>query len=154
MTREELVRRGHERVPGSGAESVTVPGALAGLGGAPGALRYTLSLAEALEPTIRARRGGLPGDPDHRRAVGGAVEKLKADPGPTATYLMDGGPERPRAGEWYRNPDLARTLREVAREGPAPLRRRARPPGRRRRPRELGGFLTPDDMRDGVPWSG
>ncbi|MCH7717374.1 MAG: gamma-glutamyltransferase, partial [Gemmatimonadetes bacterium] len=30
MTREELLRRGHDRVPSSGAEAITVPGALSG----------------------------------------------------------------------------------------------------------------------------
>ena len=30
MTREELLRRGYDQVPGEGAESITVPGALAG----------------------------------------------------------------------------------------------------------------------------
>jgi gamma-glutamyltranspeptidase / glutathione hydrolase len=149
MTREELVRRGHDGVPGSGAESVTVPGALAGWA----ALleRYgTLSLAEALEPTIRAAEEGFPVTPIIAAQWAAQTEKLRRDPGAAATYLLDGGTRAPRAGEWYRNPDLARTLRQVAAEGPDALYGGAL--GRRVADgvRELGGFLTPDDMRDGV----
>ena len=59
MTRAELVGRGHEQMPRSGAETITVPGALAGwqtlldnYG--------TISLADALQPAIRMAEHGFP----------------------------------------------------------------------------------------------
>src|SRR6266566_7742099 len=51
MTREELLRRGHERMPLRGIETVTVPGALAGWDEL--LKKYgTISLAQAIAPAI------------------------------------------------------------------------------------------------------
>ena len=69
--------------------------------------------------------------------------------GAAATFLINGHP--PIAGEWFRNPDYARTLREIARDGPATLY--GGPLGERilRRVQELGGFLTLEDLRADQP---
>lgn len=144
MTREALVARGREEIPGTGAESVTVPGSLAGWA----ALleRYgTLTLAEALEPGIRLAEEGFPVSPIVAEDWAGQVEKLSRDEGARATYLAEG--ERPpRAGEWHRNPDLAASLRAVADGGigvfyGGPLGARI-VEGLQR----LGGFLTLEDL--------
>ena len=58
----------------------------------------------------------------------------------------------PAAGEWFRNPDYARTLREIAAGGTeGVLRRRARPAHRASDVQELGGFLTLDDLKANKP---
>ena len=145
MTREILVERGYSRVPGDSAEAITVPGALAGWA----ALlerHGTISLAEALAPAIRLAEEGFPVSPIIAGQWAVEVEKLRQDEGARATYLMDGR-RAPRAGEWFRNPDFARTLRLVAEEGPGAFyggKLGQRIVGR---VRELGGFLTLDDLK-------
>jgi gamma-glutamyltranspeptidase/glutathione hydrolase len=144
MTREELLKRGRDRMPLFGPEPVTVPGALSGWA----ALleRYgTLSLAQALEPAIRLAEEGFPVSPIIAGQWAEAVERLARDDGARATYLIDGR-RAPQAGEWFRNPDLAASFRLIAAGGPQVLY--GGPLGRRivERLKELGGFLTLEDL--------
>jgi gamma-glutamyltranspeptidase/glutathione hydrolase len=145
MTREALLARGRTDVPVDGAEPITVPGALSGWA----ALleRYgTISLARALQPAIRLAEEGFPVSPIIAAQWAEEVERLKQDPGARATFLVE-GERAPRAGEWFRNPDLARSLRTLAAHGPAELY--GGPLGRRivERVRQLGGFLTLEDLK-------
>ncbi len=149
MTAEALRERGHERVPGSGAEVVTVPGAVSGWS----ALieRFgKLTLGDALQPAIRIAQGGFPVTPVIARQWAGASEKLARDPGARETYLVD-GERAPRAGEWFTNPGLARSFAMIADEGPGVLYG-----GRLGRElvdglAELGGFVTLDDLASHEP---
>jgi gamma-glutamyltranspeptidase/glutathione hydrolase len=110
-----LVAAGETRAPGSGARAVTVPGALAGWNAL--VTKYgTRPLGALLEPAIRLADQGFPVSPIIAQDWAGQVDKLKADPGARATYLID-GERAPRAGEWFRNPDQARTFRRIAAEG-------------------------------------
>ena len=151
MTRAELVRRGHTSVPLYGPEPITVPGAVSGWA----ALleKYgTITLAQALAPAIRLAEEGFPVSPIIAGQWAGAVERLARDSGARATYLVDGA-RAPRAGEWFRNPDLAASLRMVAAGGPGVLY--GGELGRKivDRVRALGGFLTLEDMaRQRVEW--
>mgnify|MGYP000145873686 CR=1 FL=1 len=145
MTREELVRRGREAVPSRGAESVSVPGALSGWA----ALleRYgTLSLAEALAPAIRIAEAGFPVTPIIAEDWAQQVNVLQRDPGAAATFLLLGGGRSPAAGEWFRNPDLARSFRQIAAQGPGAFYGGSL--GKRVVDglRQLGGFLTIEDL--------
>jgi gamma-glutamyltranspeptidase/glutathione hydrolase len=74
---------------------------------------------------------------------------LARDEGARATFLVNG--HAPKAGDWFRNPDLARTLRQVAAEGPNALY--GGPLGRRivDHVKTLGGFLTLDDLKANRP---
>ena len=100
MSVEALRARGHDRVPGSGPEAVTVPGAVSGWNAL--VTRYgNLTLAEVLQPAIRIAREGFPVTPVIARQWAGATEKLARDEGARATYLVD-GERAPRAGEWQR----------------------------------------------------
>ncbi len=145
MTREELVRRGRDRVPNAGAEAVTVPGALSGWAAL--LQRFgTLSLAQALEPAIRTADEGFPVTPIIAREWADETTRLTRDDGARATFLVD-GTRAPRAGEWFRNPGMAATFRTVAQEGP-----RALYGGELGRHivdhlRDVGGFLTIEDLR-------
>lgn len=140
-----LLAAGETRAPATGPRAVTVPGALAGWDAL---LRRfgTRPLGAVLAPAIRLAEEGFPVTPIIARDWAGEVDKLRADPGARATYLVDGG-RAPRAGEWFRNPDQARTLRRIAeggigvfyggdlgRELAAGLER-------------LGGYVTLDDLR-------
>ncbi|MCG8468654.1 MAG: gamma-glutamyltransferase [Gemmatimonadetes bacterium] len=144
MTPERIRADGFDRVPGSGPGAVTVPGAIAGWG----ALNETYGskpLAELLQPAIALAEEGFPVTPIIASDWAGQVEKLAADPGSAATYLVDGG-RAPVAGEWFRNPDFAASLRAIAEGGPAAMYGGAL--GRKvvAGLTDLGGYLTIDDM--------
>lgn len=146
MTRDALLEAGHESIPGRGALAITVPGALRGWADLLEA-HGTLTLAEALEPAIRLADEGFPVSPVIARDWGNQVGVLQRDEGARATYLID-GERAPEAGEWFRNPDYAVTLRRIADEGPDVLY--GGELGRRvvEGVRALGGFLTLDDLRE------
>ena len=143
MTRETLAARGRTRLS-QGIEAVTVPGALSGWV----ALleRFgTLSLAQALAPAIRLAGDGFPVSPIIASEWADEVKLLARDPGATATFLLD-GTRAPKAGEWFRNPDLAKSLREIADKGAGHLY--GGDLGRRiaQHVQAKEGFLTPDDL--------
>jgi gamma-glutamyltranspeptidase/glutathione hydrolase len=151
MTRAELVKRGRDRVPLFGPEPITVPGALSGWA----ALleKYgTISLAEALAPAIRLAEEGFPVTPIIAGQWAEETERLQRDPGARTTLLVEGS-RAPRPGEWFRNPDLARTFRRIAREGAGVLYGGGLGREIAAAVRALGGFLTPEDFaRQKVEW--
>ncbi len=145
MTREALLARGRTEVPIDGAEAITVPGALSGWAAL--LQRYgTLTLAEALAPAIRLAEEGFPVSPIIARQWAAEVARLQKDDGARATFLIE-GTRAPHEGEWFRNPDLARSFRAIAQHGPGELY--GGPLGRRivDRVQSLGGFLTLADLR-------
>jgi gamma-glutamyltranspeptidase/glutathione hydrolase len=149
MTRDELLGRGRERMPSSGAEAITVPGALSGWA----ALleEYgTISLAQALAPAIRIADEGFPVTPIIAGQWAAATDKLVRDDGARATYLVDGG-RSPHAGEWFRNPDIAATFSLIAEQGPGVLY--GGELGRKVAGgvQALGGFLTLADLANHEP---
>lgn len=144
MTPERILADGFEDVPYQAPGAVTVPGAVAGW--ATLLEEYgTLTLAEALRPAMELAEGGFPVTPIIAGQWRAQVDLLKRDPGARATFLIDG--ERgPEAGEWFRNPDLAATLRLIAREGPGVMY--GGELGRRIVDglEAIGGYLTLEDM--------
>lgn len=120
MTPEQIRADGFDRVPYQGPGSVTVPGAIAGWA----ALleRYgTMPLGEVLQPAIGLAEDGFPVSPIIAGQWQAQLDLLQEDPGATATYLVDEGTRAPRAGEWFRNPDLAASLRAIAAQGPGAM---------------------------------
>src|SRR5947208_52284 len=115
MTRDALLAKGHATMPQESVEDVTVPGALSGWDAL---LRRfgTVTLAQALAPAIGYAEGGFPVTPIITAEWGAEVAKLRKDEGARASYLVEGS-RAPRPGEWFRNPDLARTLRLIAEQG-------------------------------------
>ena len=152
MVRDTFIARGRKEVVGRSAESITVPGALAGWQAL--LSRYgTIPLARALQPAIRYADEGYPVTPVISKDWEGAARVLERDEGARATFLVADGASRraPRAGDWFRNPDYARTLRTIASGGPRVFYEG--PLGERivSRVRALGGFLTMDDLRKNQP---
>src|SRR5881296_2795564 len=149
MTRDALLARGHRTMPGESVEDVTVPGALSGWDAL---LRRfgTITFAQALAPAIGYAEYGFPVTPIIAQDWASEAARLSRDDGARATFLVD-GTRAPRAGEWFRNPDLARTFRLIAVQGPAVLY--GGELGRRiaERVQALGGYLTSDDLRDHRP---
>ncbi|MEP6692125.1 MAG: gamma-glutamyltransferase family protein [Gemmatimonadaceae bacterium] len=146
MTAGELHRRGHTRMPARGAETITVPGALAGWDAL---LKRsgTFTLAQALEPAIRLAEEGFPVSPIIQQDWAAQAALLAKDDGARSTFLVD-GQRAPRTGEWFRNPDYARTLKLIATDGPGVLYGGALGLQLVARVHELGGFLTIDDLRN------
>ena len=148
MTREELLKRGRTTRPQRGAETVTVPGALAGWQTLLDRFG-TMKLAQVLEPAIEYAEDGFPVTPVISRDWGNA-NTLTRDPGMKATFLLDSS-RVPKAGDWFRNPTYAATLREIAKNGPDYLYKG--PLGEKIVSflHEKGGFLTMDDLRQNAP---
>ena len=111
----DLVRaRGLTAMPDDGGLPVTVPGACAGW--ADLVARFgKLPLARALEPAIRLAEDGFEVGPWTAWPWDRGTQRLLAMPTKGAGLLVDG--RAPRAHERFRNPALARTLREVAAGG-------------------------------------
>src|SRR5438094_8303841 len=149
MTRDALLARGHRTMPGESVEDVTVPGALSGWDAL---LRRfgTITLAQALAPAIGYAEHGFPVTPIIAQDWASEAARLARDDGARATFLVD-GTRAPRAGEWFRNPDLARTFRLIAVQGPAVLY--GGELGQRivTRVQQLGGYLTLDDLHAHQP---
>jgi gamma-glutamyltranspeptidase/glutathione hydrolase len=144
MTQQAFAGRGLDSVPLFGAEPITVPGALSGWA----ALldRYgTISLSEALAPAIRLAQNGFPVSPIIAEQWAAEVDRLRQDEGARATFLID-GTRAPRAGEWFRNPDLAASYRLVADSGPAVLYGGSLGKKIVERVQALGGYITLDDL--------
>ena len=128
----------------SGAKSITIPGALSGWA----ALleNYgTITLAEALRPAVVLAEEGFPVSKTTAKEWALFADDLKAHPGARDTYLID-GERAPRVGEWFSNPDLARTMQAIADEGPGLLYGGALGQSIAEHVQELGGFLTNEDF--------
>jgi gamma-glutamyltranspeptidase/glutathione hydrolase len=143
MTRETLASRGRTGIS-QGPESITVPGALSGWA----ALleRFgTIGLAQALAPAIRIAEEGFPVTPIIASDWAKDVDLLQRNPAAAAMLLVD-GVRAPKVGEWFRNPDLSRTLSEVAEKGPKHLYGGALGQRIATHVQNLGGFLTAADF--------
>jgi gamma-glutamyltranspeptidase/glutathione hydrolase len=105
---------GHERVPAKGGLAVTVPGAVRAWEDV--LTRYgRLGLDRVLAPAIAYAEEGFPVSVALSRAVAANRETMAAQPAAARAYLPDGEPLR--AGRPARFPDVARTLKALARDG-------------------------------------
>ena len=148
MTRETLIARGFRPGTQQGAMSVTVPGALAGWD----RLLRTYgkrSLADALAPAIRYARDGFPVSPIIAGQWAAQTELLRRDSAAAATFLPGG--RAPAEGETFRNPDYARTLETIARDGIGTFYGGAIGRTLVARLHAMGGFLTLDDLAKNEP---
>jgi gamma-glutamyltranspeptidase/glutathione hydrolase len=140
MTRDALGGSVREQ----GAKSITVPGALSGW--ATLLEEYgTITLAEALRPAMVLAEEGFPVSQTTANEWALFVGDLEEDPGARKVYLID-GERAPRAGEWFSNPDLAKTMQAIADAGPDLLYGGALGQQIAEHVQELGGFLTTEDF--------
>jgi gamma-glutamyltranspeptidase/glutathione hydrolase len=148
MTRETLQSRGFRPGSQQGIMSVTVPGALAGWD----KLLRTYgkrTLAQALQPAIGYARDGFPVSPIIAAQWANETKFLQRDSAAAATFLPDG--HAPKAGEWFRNSDLARTLQEISEKGIGTFYGGALGQRIVARISALGGFITLDDLKKNAP---
>ncbi len=112
QTIEWMKAKGVEKIDPIGVHTVTVPGAVGGWV----ALRDRFgrkSLKELLAPAIHYAEQGFPLSVVSARSL--PQKKFFDQPGFKATYLAAG--EKPEAGDIFRNPALAKTMRLVAEQG-------------------------------------
>jgi gamma-glutamyltranspeptidase / glutathione hydrolase len=148
LTPALLASRGIASMPQAGIHSVTVPGAVAGWD----ALRTRLGrlpLATLLAPAIRYADEGFPVSDVIAAHWAALAEKVAAEPNAAATYLPNG--RAPGAGELFRNPDLASTLRAIAGGGIAAFYDGRIADAIVATSREHGGTLDRDDLREFQP---
>ena len=148
MTRETLQTRGFRVGSQQGVMSVTVPGALAGWD----MLVRThgrRTLAQLLQPAIAYARNGFPVSPIIAAQWANETAFLQRDSSAAATFLPNG--HAPKAGEWFRNADYARTLQTIADSGIKTFYGGSL--GRRMVARiaALNGFVTLDDLKKNAP---
>src|SRR5260370_21083884 len=137
-----------------GPRSVAVPGSVAGLTLA--LERWgTMELADILQPAIRLAEEGVV--PDWYVALETAVfcQELTAFPATARNYLRDGHYiyRTPMVGEGeiFRQPDLARSLRLLARDGAAAFYRGEIAQAIHEEMWVKGGMLTKDDLARYAP---
>lgn len=136
---------GQEGFDPQGPHAVTVPGTVAGwVDTVQRCGRMTM--AEVLAPAISLAEDGFPVTPIISRAWQKQEELLRTT-GPAGSDLLVGG-RAPRAGEVWRNPAIARVMREVA-EGGAAAFYRGRPAEEIvQAVRMNGGCMTAADLAD------
>lgn len=134
---------GFEAIPAESPHAVTIPGAVAAwckLNEDHG----VLPLGDVLAPAIRLAEDGMCVTPrvawDWARQTG----KLSRDPDTRTKFLPDGKP--PGAGEKFRNPALAATLRNIARHGAAAFYEGEIADALTRKLHGIGGLHTRDDF--------
>ncbi|MGE0812361.1 MAG: gamma-glutamyltransferase [Vicinamibacterales bacterium] len=115
LTPAFLKAKGITEMPQRGIYSVTVPGVVAGWD-AMRAKFGTKPFTELLAPAIYYAETGFPVMEVVARGWAGSVKMHAAHPNSRKTYLVD-GTRAPRAGEVFKNPDLARSLRRIADHG-------------------------------------
>ena len=107
-------KSGFKGMPQRGIHSVTVPGAVHGWA----TLLHshgTKKLPEVLQAAIRHAEEGFPVAELTAEQWKESEARLKADEGGAINYLIGG--RAPKAGELFRNPRMAATLKRIAAEG-------------------------------------
>jgi gamma-glutamyltranspeptidase/glutathione hydrolase len=114
LTLDYFVKRKMKRMPSTGMESITIPGAFDGW--VTLLEKYgTMRLADLLTPAIDYAENGFPVMEKCAEDWAAEVNKLRRTPAAAANYLVDD--RAPRAGEVFRQPNLARTFRVLAKGG-------------------------------------
>jgi gamma-glutamyltranspeptidase/glutathione hydrolase len=144
MSIESLKAKGVvDEIPDAGIDSVTVPGAVAGWD----ALRQRfgkLAMAEDVAPAAALAEKGIAvpeTDAENWRSFG---LPFAGSPGFARVFLPDG--KAPVAGEIFRNPELAITLRRIGEHGRDGFYKGPTAEAMLKLSREQHGFLEADDL--------
>ena len=114
LSLDYFAKKGITTIPFEGMESVTVPGAFDGW--VTLLEKYgTMKLADVLEPAIEYAENGFPVMEKTAEVWERESAKLRRVPTASSTYLINGN--APRAGDIFRQKNLARTFRTLARGG-------------------------------------
>src|SRR5262245_5240217 len=114
LTADYLTGKGMKAMPQRGIDSVTVPGTVDGWDKM--LKRFgTKNFAELLAPAISYADGGFAVGEITSAMWHDSEKTLSADAATAKTYLPNG--RAPRVGEYFKNPDLAWTYRQIAAQG-------------------------------------
>ena len=114
LSLDYFAKKNIKQMPQFGMESITVPGAFDGWV-ALNEKYGTMKLADLLAPAIAYAENGFPVMEKTAEDWEAEVGKLKQNAAASANYLVNG--RAPRAGEIFRQPNLARTFRTLATGG-------------------------------------
>ena len=150
LTPEYLRERGFDDMPYRGIHSVTVPGTVGGWA----ALRERfgrMTFDQILAPAIHYAEEGFPVAEITAGLWRRSERWLGERPEAARTFLIDG--EAPEAGQLFRNPNLARTLRRIAERGRDGFYTGETAEAIIAASRELDGAMTMDDLASfGPEW--
>jgi gamma-glutamyltranspeptidase/glutathione hydrolase len=149
LTVDFLAAKGIKEMPQRGIYSVTVPGVVAGWD----AMRSrfgTKPLSELLAPAIYYAENGFPVSEKIAAGWANSVKMHSAHPNSRKTYLID-GERAPKAGEIFKNPDLAGSLRLIAEKGRDGYYRGKTADAILAISREQGGTFTASDLTEFQP---
>lgn len=126
-----------------GYRAVAVPGTVAGL---ELALKThgTMKLAEVMAPAIRLAAKGFPVSEKLVRELAEHRTNLERFPASRRIFLRNGNPYKP--GELFRQPELAATLKRIARKGAAGFYRGKTARSLAREMARSGGLITVEDL--------
>src|SRR6185295_9170024 len=108
-----------------------------------------LPLSDLLAAAIFYAEDGFPVSDVIADAWEGSTRKLAADPNAAQTFLING--RAPRAGELFKNPMLAATMRLIAEKGPAGFYEGRTADAILAVEREKGGTMTAADLKEYQP---
>lgn len=132
----------------AGYRAVAVPGTIAGL-----ALALekfgTLPLADVMAPAIRLAENGFPVSP--RLAARLEEQRLKLERFPISKRIFLKGGAGYKAGEMFRQPELAATLRRIAEKGPQEFYRYETAGRLAAEMAQHDGLITRDDLANYAP---
>ena len=145
LTPELLKQKGFDHMPGQGIFSVTVPGCVRGWE----ALHKKfgkLPWADLFRPAIYYAGNGFPVTEVVETYWRSEKADLEKDLNGRRVFLVNG--ETPKVGEVFRNPEYARALELIAREGPDGFYRGAIAKAILKTSMRLGGVMTAADLGD------
>jgi gamma-glutamyltranspeptidase / glutathione hydrolase len=149
LTVEFLAAKGITKMPQKGIHSVTVPGVVAGWDAARSRFG-TKPFSELLAPAIYYAENGFPLSETIAAGWARSVKMHSEHPNSTKTYLVD-GTRAPKAGEIFRNPDLAGSLRLIADKGRDGYYKGKTAEAILTISREQGGTMTAADLAEFQP---
>jgi gamma-glutamyltranspeptidase / glutathione hydrolase len=149
LTVEFLAAKGITKMPQKGIHSVTVPGVVAGWDAARSRFG-TKPFSELLAPAIYYAENGFPLSETIAAGWARSVKMHSEHPNSQKTYLID-GTRAPKAGEVFRNPDLAGSLRLIAEKGRDGYYKGKTAEAILTISREQGGAMTAADLAEFQP---
>jgi gamma-glutamyltranspeptidase/glutathione hydrolase len=149
LTVDFLAAKGITKMPQKGIHSVTVPGVVAGWDAARSRFG-TKPFSELLAPAIYYAENGFPLSETIAAGWARSVKMHSEHPNSQKTYLID-GTRAPKAGEVFRNPDLAASLRLIAEKGRDGYYKGKTAEAILTISREQGGAMTAADLAEFQP---
>jgi gamma-glutamyltranspeptidase / glutathione hydrolase len=142
LTLDHMKQKGAREMPVFGIDAVTVPGAVAGWNALQGRFGK-LPWGDLFKPAIHYADHGY-AVPELIHGFWQAADVVSRDPEGRRVYLPDG--KVPEVGQIFRNPDLAKALRLLAKDGAAAFYKGEIAQAILATSHEFSGTMTADDL--------